>query len=214
MIRIGLTQRVITAPRTHERRDSLDQRWTSVMTQLGFVPIPLPNLLDNVEEYLDNLGLDGVILTGGDDIREYAAKHADTPERDRLEHALIEYCVAQDLPMVGVCRGLQALVNHFGGKLRPVQDHVAIRHRVRIDDAFVPGVDRPPEVNSFHNFGLMENDLPIGFRPTAWAEDSTVEAATIDGHRIVGIMWHPEREEVLVEWDKALFLNAFGRATE
>jgi gamma-glutamyl-gamma-aminobutyrate hydrolase PuuD len=210
MIRIGLTQRVIVIPGVQERRDSLDQRWTSLLTGLGFAPVPLPNALNDIEQHLDELELAGVILTGGDDLMEYAAENAATPERDQLEHALIDYSLAHELPLLGVCRGLQALVNHFGGKLRPVHDHVAVRHQIRFDDSFVPGVSRPNDVNSFHGFGLTENNLPNVLQPAAWADDSTVEAATYDGRQIAGIMWHPEREESLVEWDRALITNMFG----
>ena len=210
MTRIGLTQRVITIPGVQERRDSLDQRWTSLVTGLGFVPVPLPNMLSDIDAYLEELRLDGVILTGGDDVLEYAAENSATPERDTLEHALIDYCLSHDLPLLGVCRGLEALVNHFGGKLRPVNDHVAVRHAIAIDDSFVTGVSRPVDVNSFHNFGLTEDDLPGVLRPTAWADDSTVEAAIFNGRRIAGIMWHPEREESLVDWDRALMTEMFG----
>jgi gamma-glutamyl-gamma-aminobutyrate hydrolase PuuD len=222
MIRIGLTQRVIVFSDVAERRDSLDQRWTSLLTGLGFVPVPIPNMLDDIEAYLDELKLDGVILTGGGDLVEYATAERATPERDRVEHALIDYCLSHDLPLLGVCRGLQALVNHFGGRLRPVQEHVAVRHQVRFDDSYAEGVVRPADVNSFHDFGLTEDDLPKELLAFAWADDeavgpvgtggtiATVEGAAMDGRAVTGIMWHAEREESLVEWDRALILGMFG----
>ena len=94
MIRIGVTQRVINVREINEKRDSLDQRWTNFLTDLGFLPIMLPNRITDIEKYLSELEIKGVVLTGGGDILEYATEEAANPERDRLEHALIEYCVA------------------------------------------------------------------------------------------------------------------------
>ena len=91
---IGITQRVVTIEEICERRDTLDQRWTSLMTGLGFTPIPLPNMLRDINAYLRDIRLDGVVLTGGDDILGYATESSATPERDRLEQALIEYCLS------------------------------------------------------------------------------------------------------------------------
>ena len=71
---IGITQRVVTIEEICERRDTLDQRWTSLMTGLGFTPIPLPNMLRDINAYLRDIRLDGVVLTGGDDILGYATE--------------------------------------------------------------------------------------------------------------------------------------------
>jgi gamma-glutamyl-gamma-aminobutyrate hydrolase PuuD len=214
MRRIGLTQRVITIAGTNERRDSLDQQWTRLLVELGFVPVPLPNLIEDVEGYLAGLELDGVILTGGDDIEEYASDAAATPERDRLEHALIEYSEAHGLPVFGVCRGLQALVNHYGGKLSPVDGHVAVRHPVRFADGFIDGVELPVDVNSYHDFGIDENGLPDILEAGVWSEDQKVEGACSTDRRIIGIMWHPEREDRITPADRALILNLFGESSQ
>ena len=118
---IGITQRVVTIEDICERRDTLDQRWTSLMTGLGFTPILLPNMLSDINAYLRDIRLDGVVLTGGDDILDYATESSAAPERDRLEQALIEYCMSEDLPLIGICRGFQSIVNHFEGKLKSIK---------------------------------------------------------------------------------------------
>ena len=209
MIKIGLTQRMITLPEIHETRDSLDQRWINLLTELGFMPIPIPNLLKSIDYYLDELQLDGVVLTGGGDIKEYAAPRAATPERDRLEHALIEYCDSRKKPLLGVCRGMQVLVNHYGGRLERVYNHIAVRHNVKFSDSLPMDADQPCTVNSFHEFGVTKECIPANLSPVAGADDSTVEAVSDNTKRFVGIMWHPEREQSLVEWDRALILKLF-----
>jgi N5-(cytidine 5'-diphosphoramidyl)-L-glutamine hydrolase len=213
MTRIGLTQRVITISNVQERRDSLDQRWISLLTGLGLVPVPIPNGIVDIDAYFDELTLDGVILTGGGDLEEYAPEGSATPERDRIERALIERCLRGNVPLLGVCRGLQALTVFLGGKLHPVQEHVAVRHELKFDYAFLEGVATPADVNSYHNFGILEEDLPDELHSVALADDSTVEAATYGDRLITGIMWHPERDNSLAEWDRALIIKMFGGAS-
>ena len=210
MIRIAVTQRVINVLEINEKRDSLDQRWATFLMTLGFLPILLPNNIEEVDRYLDELEINGVLLTGGGDILEYATEDSATPERDRLEHALIEYCVAQDLPLLGICRGFQSIINHFGGKFQSIENHVANRHQIKIDNSLLPNYTQGIEVNSFHNLGILECDLPKNLQPQAWAKDGTIEAAVVQNHNILGIMWHPEREESTTEWDKAIFIQTFG----
>jgi N5-(cytidine 5'-diphosphoramidyl)-L-glutamine hydrolase len=214
MKRIGLTQRVITISGTHERRDSLDQQWTRLLVDLGLVPVPLPNLIEDVEGYLASFDLDGVILTGGGDIVEYASDATATPERDRMEHALIEYSEAHGLPVLGVCRGLQALVNHYGGKLSPVGGHVAVRHSVRFADGFIDGAELPVDVNSYHDFGIDESGLPDILKAGVWSEDQMVEGVSSTDRRIIGIMWHPEREDRVTPADRTLILRLFGDSSQ
>ena len=208
-MRIGITQRVITIEEISERRDSLDQRWTSLMTGLGFTPILLPNTLNEINAYLGDVMLDGVVLTGEDDILEYATESSATPERDRLERALIEYCMYEDLPLIGVCRGFQSIVNYFQGTLKSVKHHVATRHQIRLDELFMPDAERIINVNSFHNLGIFQEDLPQDFKARAWAEDGTVEAAMLNDHKILGIMWHPERENPFNKYNSKLIKEFF-----
>ena len=210
---IGITQRVVKIEDVCERRDTLDQRWTSLLTGLGLTPILLPNMLSDINAYLRDTRIDGVVLTGGDDILDYATESAAAPERDRLEKALIEYCMSENLPLIGICRGFQSIVNHFHGKLRSINHHVAVRHQIRLEETFMPWTKRMINVNSFHNLGIFQDDLPRNLKAQAWAENGTVEAATVRNHNILGIMWHPEREEPTAAWDKELFRQIFDEHT-
>lgn len=63
---VGLSHRVDFIESYGERRDSIDQNWYKFISNLGMLPLPLPNLLDeNTSLLLDRLNLDAVILTGG-----------------------------------------------------------------------------------------------------------------------------------------------------
>lgn len=191
MKKIGLSLRVEAA---RERRDCIDQAWYGLLISLDLWPVPLPNLAPEAAFGLvEDLALDGVILTGGNDVAEAPGGRCVAVERDRFEHALLDACSERSLPVLGVCRGLQKLVLYHGGAVRAVSGHVAARHRLHVEPACaLPLCDRA-EVNSFHDFGVMPEDVCKPLRPVAKASDGTVEAVAHESLPQWAIMWHPER---------------------
>ena len=65
MKRIGISQRVDTAPHYKERRDGLDQRWAPLLETLGFWPVIIPNTLQNVSGFIKEMGVEGLIFFWG-----------------------------------------------------------------------------------------------------------------------------------------------------
>ncbi|MFI4955398.1 MAG: gamma-glutamyl-gamma-aminobutyrate hydrolase family protein [Gammaproteobacteria bacterium] len=194
MKRIGLTQRVTYIERYHERRDSLDQRWWGLINQLGFMPIPLPNLsAENAADYARSLNLDGIIITGGNSLPPDASDAA--PERDAFETALITWALQEERPIIGICRGMQIINQYFGGILSPVQNHVAVRHVIEFCGHWQQFNAR--EVNSYHNWGIqlehLGHDLYVTARHTDDSSRQTIEAFQHLQKKVAGIMWHPER---------------------
>lgn len=192
MKKVGLTQRVELVEAYSERRDALDQQWCRLLEAQGMVPVPLCNRPVDVKAYLDALDLDAVILTGGNDL---VSLGGGAPERDRFEAALIEYCRGNNLPLLGVCRGAQMINAHLGGELVSVEGHVATRHGLHWADQAPADWTRIDQVNSFHNFGIEPAGLADSLEPLAWSEDGWVEAFRHPKEEIVGMFWHPEREQ-------------------
>ncbi len=201
MRRIAITQRVYVDGAHGERRDALDQRWTALLGAAGLVPVPVPNVLADPAPWLAALAIDGVLLSGGNDLAAYGG---DAPERDRLELALIDWAVAADRPLLGVCRGMQVLQHRFGVRLRPVAGHVTGQQTITLDG-------RPALVNSYHAFGATDSvaDLQV----TGRADDGVVKAVRHGSHRLRGIMWHPERLAPFRAEDLALLRSWFGGET-
>jgi gamma-glutamyl-gamma-aminobutyrate hydrolase PuuD len=210
MKRIGLTQRVDVVPSYGERRDGLDQKWAGLLLTLGFCPVPLANKVQEVEGYLAALSLDGVVLTGGNDLVEAEGGSEVAPERDRFEHLLLDLFTAERLPVLGVCRGLQLMNVHYGGALKRVAHHVAQRHLTAMDPGFFPGCTNSILVNSFHQFAIDQPGQSAQLKAIAWAEDGTIEAAAHESLPQFGVMWHPEREGSLAKHDMLLIRAAFG----
>lgn len=204
MKRIGITQRVEFIKSYGERRDCLDQRWSELMYAIGYIPVPLPNVEPaRVPLLVYSLGLDAILLSGGNSIVVTNPGADDVaPERDAFEASLLKFALSNSIPVLGICRGMQMINWYFGGKLTPVHRHIATRHRIFVQPSnFV----LPSLVNSFHNWGIKKEDLPTELRPIAFDDNGFVEAFEAIDNRLLGLMWHPEREKPFNTLDIQLF---------
>lgn len=187
MKRILLTQRVEKIESIGERRDALSQEWSALADACGFLPLPLVNDVTAAERLTEEMAPDGIILTGGNDLSSYGG---DAPERDAVERYLIEYSMRTRMPLLGVCRGTQMLLDFFGTPLRRVEGHIRVEHPLTNGST----------VNSYHGWGATECRPPL--EALAWSEDGVVEAVRHCGCPwICGMMWHPERYHPFRECD-------------
>lgn len=133
--------------------------------------------------------LDGVVLTGGDDIG------AD-PVRDTDETALVRAAATARVPLLGACRGLQVMAVALGGGLRDVAGHrhPATGHAVTTQPGSVVHglVGAATTTTALHRQAVA--DPGPHWRATAWAMDGTVEAIEPTDPAIpaLGVQWHPE----------------------
>ena len=199
---IGLTQRVEVLADRGVRRDCLDQAWATWLDALGFRPVPIPNGLSNVGGFVAATRIEGIILTGGNDLATSDAPRNAAPERDRLEHALIDLAIVSGIPLLGVCRGMQMLAAHEGVTLSAVEGHVRRRHALNVSSGSIMPLRDGRTVNSFHDYGIHDTtSLGADWCVCARAPDGTLEAIAHRARPHWGIMWHPEREPVPREDD-------------
>ncbi len=192
---VVLTQRVEVIENIGERRDALSQEWALLAEACGFLPLPLPNHLPAVRRIMEALPVEGILLTGGNDLASYGG---DAPERDEVEHCLIEHSIQTGTPLLGVCRGMQAILNYFGTPLAKVEGHVRREHRL----------DNGDTVNSFHSWGARACQPPL--LPLAWSEDGVLEAVSCQDYASIrGVMWHPERYAPFRERDIEMIREVF-----
>jgi putative glutamine amidotransferase len=162
------------------------------------------------DELLDLV--DGLLLAGGSDIdpASYGAKpgpetKGSRPERDRFEIALGTGALERDMPVLGICRGMQmlnviqggTLDQHLGLELHRHTPGAFCDHGVRLEPgslaARVIG-DEQTTVKSAHHQGVDE--LGEGVIATGWADDGIVEAIELPEKSFaVGVLWHPEEDE-------------------
>jgi putative glutamine amidotransferase len=180
----------------------------------GGLPVVLPPLeLDRIAPLLDRLS--GVLLSGGPDLdpaaygRTAHPELGDTePQLDVFEVELAREADARGLPMLGICRGAQALNVARGGTLhqhlpditdgsivhRQRQPGTEATHEVRVAPrsglAAVVGAGRIA-VNSFHHQSI--DRLGQGLRAVAWADDGVIEGIEGWGKSLLlGVQWHAE----------------------
>ena len=185
---------------------ALGMTYLRAIEAVGGMPVVLPPLGD-VGALLDRL--DGVCLSGGPDLdpEAYGAveRHAELgptePDLDAFEIALARAADARGIPILGICRGAQALNVARGGTLhqhisghRQTEPATATTHTVHVDEgsrlATVVGT-RPLRVNSFHHQAVEQ--LGRGLRAVAYAADGTVEGIEAPGGGFVlGVQWHAE----------------------
>jgi len=196
---------------------------------VGGAPLLIPSLGDPEAALALLPLLDGLFFTGGPDVhpRHFGqeihpgCERIDTA-RDATELALINAVRAVELPLFGICRGIQMLNVGFGGDLiqdlyqqrRDALDHRVfidapsrIAHAITIDPnsrlASLLGNHRMP-TNSLHH-QAVETVAP-GLVVTATAEDGIVEGVEAPGRRfVVGVQCHPE----LLFEDDARWLGLF-----
>lgn len=160
--------------------------------------------------------LDGLLLAGGRDVDPltYGARPdpetgEPSPERDRFELALVSAALERDMPVLGVCRGMQMLNVACGGTLvQHLEGEPGVRHRhtpgvfsdhdVTLEPgslaARAAGAERV-SVRSHHHQGIGElgEELVVTGRSP---EDGIAEAIELPGKRFaLGVLWHPEEDE-------------------
>ncbi|AZL16263.1 gamma-glutamyl-gamma-aminobutyrate hydrolase family protein [Rickettsiales endosymbiont of Stachyamoeba lipophora] len=192
---IALTQRVDFITDYNEKRDAIDQRISKLLFNCDYIPLLLPNDLAIATVLFNIYKPSGILLSGGGDLANYGGA---SPERDELENWLIKQSIDNNLPLLGICRGMQAIGNHFGEKLEQLKNHVATTHTINASR----------EVNSFHNFGFVELKTQ-NFIATHLANDGSIEAFKHNSYNIYGIMWHPEREAIVTSEDLNLIREIF-----
>jgi putative glutamine amidotransferase len=178
---------------------------------------PDPALNDDPDEVLDLL--DGLILAGGADIdpSAYGAQaHPETkgtvPERDTFEIALARRAMDRDVPLLGICRGMQLMNVARGGTLEQhlPDSHGHSDHRRALgtfDDsdhdvrlaagslAHRAAGETVHATKSHHHQGIGE--VGAGFEVTGWAVMDELPEVLEDPDRrfAIGVQWHPEADE-------------------
>ena len=156
--------------------------------------------------------VDGLLLTGGDDIDPTSYNelpHNSTPDRDRdaFELPLIKAALEMDLPILGICRGMEALNVSMGGTLmRHVPGHRSPdkRESAYHDVYIAPGsrlgaiLSGSPimRVNSRHHQGFTQAKKAAALIASAYVlEGDLIEAVEAPDYSwVIGVQWHPERE--------------------
>ena len=207
------------------------QRYADSLTRRrADVRLLLPNARGDPTQALD--GVHGLMLTGGHDIDpssygQATDPHAGVdsyPERDELELSVLREALARDMPVLGICRGMQLLNVAFGGSL--VQDlpnhrtdgEPSLRHPVYVAPgsklAAIIGAGGFYKTNSLHHQGLKEpHKSPALLASSYTPDDGVIEGLESPAHGwVIGVQCHPEREDEVARGFLRLFDGLLERA--
>jgi putative glutamine amidotransferase len=188
--------------------------YPEAIERAGGIPVIVPLLRpDAIDALLDRV--DGVCLPGGPDLQPSTYGEEPHPQLgpteprvDAVELQLVRAADRRKLPILGICRGMQALNVARGGTLhqhlpdvvgdrlghrQPEHGSVPTHHVETAPHSRLRAVLGGPtlEVNSFHHQAIKA--LGHGLVATAWAQDGTIEAVEGPGERLVlGVQWHAE----------------------
>lgn len=198
------------------QRYAVGQAYCHALSLAGAAPVLIPLLKDDSALEAILVHLDGLLLSGGDDVdpHHYGRERIDGPSssdgmRDVVELFLTRRAITLGLPVLAICRGLQVLNVALGGTLVqdiPLQRPSTVHHELRKGyprDYLAHIVEVRPntrlsaivgddalEVNSLHHQCI--DDLAPTLLSSASAPDGVVEAVELADSYVLGVQWHPE----------------------
>jgi putative glutamine amidotransferase len=211
------------------RRVRLNDAYVRALEDAGVLPVIVPPLADADDVARLLARVDGLVLTGGEDVspscygaEPHAALGATNQARDRSELALVVSARDRVLPTLAICRGIQVLNVALGGTLVqdiPSESPEALPHESGAERdarthrvAIVAGsrlaaaiASDAPRVNSFHHQSIAR--VAPSLRVVAAAPDGVIEGVeSTDRWWVLGVQWHPEELTQTAEpWDRNLF---------
>ena len=173
------------------------------------------NDLDNILERVD-----GIILTGGEDIDPQlhdgtpTAHHLLSSTRDKLELKILDKNMKLDLPLLCICRGFQLLTVYKGGHLRNLKQHKIKTHIAKIIPDTKLNKILPEEkikiLSIHHQEAGAAGDLIISAFST---DDDSIEAVECpNSYWTIGIQWHPELLAYLCKYNQRIFDTLIKKA--
>lgn len=194
-------------------RSFVNEDYVQAIIQNGGIPMIIP-INDNHEDLKLLLrNVDGLILSGGYDVYPY--HYGEEPhfllnetnkERDLFEYELLNQALLQEIPILGICRGLQLINTYFGGTLyqdislsdsflkhNQINNPTLATHSIQIEkESKLYQIIQEEEyfVNSFYHQVIkrLGEDLKV----TATSSDGHIEAIESDKYSLIAVQFHPE----------------------
>lgn len=230
---IGITLSLFRSTSGKEGRPPAWVAYADVVAQSGALPLFIPTHLDPDQTRGLYDRIDGLILSGGGDIlpgRYGLSRTMDLdepdPKRDAFEFATLDLAMNREVPVLGICRGLQVInvalggslfedipserpgsLQHAGSDSRPAPHHPVSLHPQTRLRAIIQ--EEEIEANSYHHQAIR--DPAPGLTICAQSPDGIIEGVELPDFPFgLGVQWHPER--MLEAPSTKAIMRAFIRA--
>ena len=154
---------------------------------------PLPNIKNFKINSLKNK-IKLIILPGGNNL---FSNDKISKIRIKVEFDLIKYALKKNIPILGICRGMQVINFFFKGNQSKIRGHMRTNHKIFFEKKIFN--KKKINVNSFHNFGIPRKKMSTKLEVIAIDKDDNVEIFKHKKRNIYGFMWHPERNKTYRE---------------
>ncbi len=175
-----------------------------------FLCVGLPPQKIHLLNNLHKNNIKCIILTGGNDVIE-RNNYNFSRERNNFELNIISFSIKNNIPLLGICRGMHIINLYFGGKIKKNLNnkekklHLKNHHSVFLENRIKKILNlNKIFVNSYHSQGFYKNDLGTGLKVGGASKDNIVEAIYHEKHNIYGLQWHPERNKKISIYDKKI----------
>ena len=134
---VVITLQKIKHPNYHEIGYYINEKWQILANIIGIKLVMLTSL-DITKYLISTKTINGIILSGGGNLSTSFPKSNNLTtstnnidlEREKIEKKLLDFSITSKVPLLGVCRGMQAIGKYFGAKLNSVEKHVNTRHKL------------------------------------------------------------------------------------
>lgn len=208
-INIALTMRERENSEYKEKYNAVSYQMIDFLDILNFNVFLIP--INNFKtDFLNSFDCNGIIFGPGEDTKFNLKKKKGT-KRDLIEYQIYRYALKYDIPILGICRGMQVLNLFYGGKNNKVRNHVTNSHKISIIDNKFTSIYIKKNIykNSYHNYGI--NDYNLSKYLTPWANvDKVVEGFYDKKKKVYAIGWHPERYKIFKKDDLKFIKHIFN----
>ena len=196
MKKVFISQRLDNVGKFNEKRNNLDIRFIKLFEKLNIIPILIPNDIYLTKKIIKDIKPKGIILTSGGDALKKDVRYYS-------ELLLINFAYKKNIPLIGICRGAQAINLYFSGKIKKISNHVRKNHKLKIHF----GNKQKVITNSYHDYGIKKEILGKNLKVLCETNDGSIELFRHKSKKIVGMMWHPERFKKLRSFELKIFKN-------
>ena len=185
LMKIGIIPKIIE---THKNQfEALVELKLISLIQKVFINCSIETLISVKKSNFDLL-----IISGGNDLPDIN-KHKKNKIRNNLNNYYYNYAIKKKIPDIGICLGALFIAKKMKCKIikkKHVGSHYIFYNKKKI------------LVNSYHNYVINKFNSKIV--PIAFAVDKTLECFKVFNKKVIGIMWHPERNKRISKIDKTL----------